>query len=153
MKNEAERNKVSLNTLVNQVLQQHLDWHAHAVKAGQVPIAKGLITSLINRLSEEEVIKLAKDSMRYPKEIVLLTKTEYSIPKVLEVFESWIRAAGFPLVSETQGNQHFFVIQHDMGMKWSLFLSELSKSVYGSLGTKIETAITDNTFFVKVIIP
>ena len=108
---------------------------------------------MINRLSEEEVTKLAEDSVRYPKEIVLLTKAEYSTPKVLEVFESWIRAAGFPFVSETQGNQHFFVIQHDMGMKWSLFLSELLKSVYGLLGTKIETAITDNTFFVKVTIP
>ena len=48
LKSEAERNQVSLNTLVNQVLQQHLDWHAHAVKAGQVPIPKGLITSFMN---------------------------------------------------------------------------------------------------------
>ncbi len=123
------------------------------MKARQVPIAKGLITSLINRLSEEEVTKLVEDSVRYPKEIELLTKAEFSTPKVLEVFESWIRAAGFPFVSETQGNQHLIVIQHDMGVKWSLFLSELSKSVYGSLGTKIETAITDNTFLIKVTIP
>ena len=123
------------------------------MKAGQVPIAKGLITSLINRLSEEEVIKLAKESQRYSKEIVLLTKTEYSTLKVLEVFESWIRAAGFPYAVDVQGNEHKLVIQHDMGMKWSLFLSELSKSVYGSLRTKIETAITDNTFLIKVTIP
>jgi len=53
LKSEAERNHVILNTLVNQVLQQHLDWHAHAVKAGQVPIAKGLITSLMNRLKRK----------------------------------------------------------------------------------------------------
>ena len=63
---EAKRKHVSLNTFVNQVLQKHLDWHTHAVKAGEVPIAKGLITSLMNRLDEEEFIKLAKESLRYP---------------------------------------------------------------------------------------
>ena len=106
LKSEAERKHVSLNTLVNQVLQQHLDWHAHAVKVGQAPIAKDLITLLINRLNEEEVTKLAKESLRCPKETVLLTKAEYSTPKVLEVFESWIRAAGFPYTVDIQGNEH-----------------------------------------------
>ena len=151
LSDESKRKQMSLNTLVNQILQEHLDWHTDAAKAGQVPIAKGLITSLMNRLDDKEIIKFAKESISVPKETVLLLRTEFTVQKAIEVYESWIRAAGFPYTMNVNGSEYRIVVQHDMGTKWSLFLSELSKNVYQSLGAQIETAITDNTLLVKII--
>lgn len=39
LKEESERKDISLNTLVNHVLKQYVDWDMYAAKAGMIPIA------------------------------------------------------------------------------------------------------------------
>ena len=153
LSSEAQRKQISVNTLVNQIFQEHLEWHGDAPKAGWVPIAKGLASSLLDKFNDEEIIALAKESLKYPKETVLLLKAEFNIPNSMRVFESWLRAAGFPYTIDHQEHENKFVIQHHMGRKWSLFWSELCKVVFESLGAKVEAEITDNTFVLKLSIP
>lgn len=150
---EAQKKQISVNTLVNQILLEHLEWYGDAPKAGWVPIAKGLASSLLDKFTEEEIIALARESLKYPKEIILLLKAEFNIPNSIMVFESWLRAAGFPYTIDRQEKENKFVIQHHMGRKWSLFWSELFIVVFESLGGKIEAEITDNTFVLKLSIP
>lgn len=150
LSSEAEKKKISLNTLVNQILQEYMDWHAHARMAGQVPIAKGLITTLMDKFTDEEVVRLADESIKYPKEIIMFLKTEYNVKSALEVFESWLMATGFPYTIDVRDNEYKIAIQHDMGRKWSLYLAEVARGVYESLGAKIRAEIMDNTLVLKI---
>jgi predicted HicB family RNase H-like nuclease len=34
LRDESKKKQLSLNTLVNQIIREHLDWHAYAAQAG-----------------------------------------------------------------------------------------------------------------------
>lgn len=56
---EAKQKQINLNTLLNQIVRSHLEWHANAAKAGFVPIRRQVIRRLFDSLSEEQVRALA----------------------------------------------------------------------------------------------
>ncbi|MFZ1077783.1 MAG: hypothetical protein WAN47_10185 [Nitrosotalea sp.] len=60
LKKEADHKEISLNTLAGQIFRQHIDWHSNAPKAGFVSVTKGLISGMLNKISDEEILKLAE---------------------------------------------------------------------------------------------
>ena len=49
---------------------------------------------------------------------------EYNIESALDVIETWIKISGHPYRHEVSYTRHSYVIQHDMGMNWSLYMAE-----------------------------
>lgn len=81
----------------------------------------------MNRLDDDEVIKFAKESISVPKETILLLRAEFTVQKAIEVYESWIRAAGFPYTMNVRDDEYKIVVQHDMGKVVSVFVRTLQK--------------------------
>jgi hypothetical protein len=85
------------------------------------------------------------------KDAILLRQNEYTIDSALNLLESWIKTCGFPYKhKETNNgqNRHSFIIQHDIGMKVSVYLATLFQSLFEELGQKkrrIEFDKTENT--------
>jgi hypothetical protein len=85
------------------------------------------------------------------KDAILLMQNEYTIESALNLLESWIKTCGFPYKhKETNNgqNRHSFIIQHDIGMKVSVYLATLFQSLFEELGQnkrRIEFDKTENT--------
>ena len=85
------------------------------------------------------------------KDAILLMKNEYTIKSALDFLESWIKISGYPYRHEETNNdqnRHLYVIQHDMGMKVSLYLATIYQSLFDELGQskrRIEFDKTENT--------
>ena len=67
----------------------------------------------------------------------------------LDFIEIWIKEAGYAYIHDISGvnrNIHHFVIHQDMGLKWSLYLSEIFRNLFEELfnATEIFFDITDN---------
>ena len=58
------------------------------------------------------------------KDFVFLLRSKYNIESSLDVIETWIRISGHPYRHEVSYSRHSYVIQHDMGRNWSLYLAE-----------------------------
>jgi hypothetical protein len=127
LRHEAEQKDISTNTLVNQIIKDHLNWHSNAAKAGFVAVRRPFITRVINNLSEQEIISLAEYVAKAAnKDALLLMKNEYTIKSALDFIEYWIKISGYPYRHEESNNgenKHSYVIQHDMGKKWSIYLT------------------------------
>jgi hypothetical protein len=129
LRRESERNQTSLNTLANQIFRQHVDWHSKASKAGYVPLLKPVIIKLLDRLSEEDVIRVAEEvSKDMFKDVMLLMRDENDLVSTLNVIETWIRMSGFSYKLEVDEDKELYsyVIQHDMGKKFSSPVSSTS---------------------------
>ena len=59
-----------------------------------------------------------------------LMKSEYSVEAFLDMFEAWLRASGFVYRRETIDNVQTFIIQHDMGERWSAYFEKLIRYVF-----------------------
>ena len=144
---EAEQKDISVNTLVSHIIRRHIDWHSNAAKAGFVTVRRGLLSNLINRLPNEEISSVAEYIAKNDtKDFVLLLRNEYNIKSALDVIETWIKISGYPYRHEPNYTRHSYVIQHDMGRNWSIYLAELYRFLFEEFGLKrVEFDINHNT--------
>jgi hypothetical protein len=144
---EADQKDISVNTLVSHIIRRHIDWHSNAAKAGFVTVRRGLLSSLINRLPEKEISSIAEYiAKNETKDFVLLLRNEYNIESALDVIETWIKISGYPYRHEVNYNRHSYVIQHDMGKNWSLYMAELYRFLFEEFGLKkVEFDLNYNT--------
>ena len=138
--------------MLNQIVKEHLNWHANAPKAGFVAVRRLLITNLISYLSEQEIISVAENVAKTTnKDSILLLEKEYTMKSALDFIESWIRISGYTYRHEEIDdgqNRHIYLIQHDMGIKWSIYLANLYQFLFDELKkdkTRIEFEKTENT--------
>jgi hypothetical protein len=153
LRRESEQNQTSLNTLANQIFRQHIDWHSKASKAGYVPLLKPVIIKLLDRLSEEDVIRVAEEvSKDMFKDVMLLMRDENDLVSTLNHIETWIRMSGFPYKVEVDEDKevYSYVIQHDMGRKFSLLLATRARVILERLENQGNFVVTDNTIVLKV---
>ena len=137
--------------MLNQIIKQHLNWHSNAAKAGFIAVRRTFVSKVINYLPEQEIISLAEYVAKTAnKDSILFLEKEYTIKSALDFLESWIKISGYPYRHEETNNgqnKHLYVIEHDMGMKWSLYLANLYQFLFDELGVnkKIEFDKTQNT--------
>ena len=123
---ESKKKQVSLNTLLNQILQDHLDWHRYAAQARMFHVPRSTFSRLVDNLTEEELSKFAviiakKDFI----DIGLLLRGEFTLPSFLNILENWSRMSSIPYKHETNNDVHNFILQHDMGRNFSFLIKEL----------------------------
>jgi hypothetical protein len=154
---EAQYKQINTNTLLNQIVTSHLEWHANATKAGFIPVRKTLLKELFDSITKDDVDRIAvRIAQHVNDETMLITSRNVSVQSILEVIERWIRMCGFNYhhkVDEDKngGYRHTYVIQHDIGMNWSRYLAGLfEESVSEFMTCKPETTITENTLFIAI---
>ena len=152
LRKDAEDKHISLNTLLNQIVIQHLDWHAHAAKAGFITVRKGTIMKMLEKILEKDIIEIAEITARKEsKEFVIMLRNEYSLISALDVIETWIEITGYSYRHEVRGSEHFFIVQHHMGMKWSLFLREIYRFIFEDFGLgRVHFDSSENVLSFKV---
>ena len=136
LQQEADLKQISLNTLANQIFKEYVEWYASAPKASYVPVRRSLIVRMLNDLSEEEILDYAKTTAKDSRNINLLLTGKYTLESVLRVIEHKVRISGYQYRRELNDDGKNYVIQHDLGLKWSLYLGALFKAEFEEVGLK-----------------
>jgi hypothetical protein len=86
------------------------------------------------------------------KDVLLLLRDENDLVSTLNVIETWVRVSGFPYKLEVDEEKevYSYVIQHDMGKKFSLLLATRARVILERLGKQGSFVVTDNTIVLKV---
>lgn len=152
LRDESDQKRTSLNTLASQIFQSHVEYYMYAAKAGMVSFPKSLLVRIMDRLSEREVESLSEYIAKNQiKDMTRLMKNEYSIPAFLDMFESWLRISGFAYRRDATDSVQTFVIQHDMGQRWSIYFKKLIEYVFEDLNEKKPSFdISDNTLSFRI---
>ena len=151
LRREAEQKDISANTLVNKLIKDHVNWHSTAAKAGFISVRRPFVSRIIKYLPEQEIISLAEYVAKTTnKDSLLLMRKGYSTKSALDLLESWIKISDYPYrhdETSNDPNKHSYVIQHDMGMKVSIYLASLLQFLFEELGqnNRVEFDKTENT--------
>jgi hypothetical protein len=153
LRHEAEQKEININTLVNQIVKEHLNWHSNASKAGFIAVRRSFIINLISYLSDQDIISVAENVAKTTnKESILLLEKEYTMKSALDFIESWIKISGYTYrheeTNDDSQNRHIYVIKHDMGIKMSIYLANLYQFLFDELRKnkrRIEFDKTENT--------
>jgi hypothetical protein len=147
---ESESKQISLNTLVNQVLREYIDWYANAPKVGYMIVRKSLMSAMLEEFNEDDIRQLARITSKQSREINLLFASEYNIDTALKVIEYKMRMSGYVYRKEIRDNQYVYVIEHGMGPKWSLYLAELFAAEFQEVKHQAEFERLDQVIAFKV---
>jgi hypothetical protein len=147
LREDSKKKQLSLNTLVNQILKDYLDWHRYAGQARMFHVPRSTFSRLVDNLTEEELsgltITIAKKDF---VDIGLLLRGEFTLPSFLNILENWSRMSSIPYKHETNNDVHNFIIQHDMGRNFSFLIKELYRYILEDMfEIKSDFTITDNT--------
>jgi predicted DNA-binding ribbon-helix-helix protein len=160
LRQEARRKDVSVNTLVSQIAKQHTNWHSVAVQAGFISVRKPLLTKLLECQNDEQIRSLARHvALSSDKDFLLMLRRNYNIHSALDMFETWISISGYSYTHHMEdldysNRLHSFIVQHHMGMKWSLYLEERYRNFFEDFGIRnAQFDLTDSTLAFEIVVP
>lgn len=151
LRREAGQRQISLNTFANQIFQQYMNWHFSAAKAGWIPIQRKMLRKMFDQTADGKIKALADYVAKNQiQDLILLLRREYDFGSFLDVMEAWLEVSQFPYNHSNSDGKHVFVIQHDMGKKWSIYMTQLLRTSCEELASRPEILSTDNTVTLKV---
>ena len=148
---ETEAKQVSLNTLINQILKEHLDMHGIASQVKLYYLPKPFLMRLINEYSEKELTELARETAKNDLvDISLFLSGEFSIASISDIAETWLRISKMPYRYETNSDSFKIIIQHEMGLKYSYLIREICRYLLEvAFEAKASYNITDDTLVIE----
>jgi len=130
LETEAMQKNISQNVLVKQILEKYVQWDRFADKVGMIQVPKKILDTLGNKMSGEEINEIIKVLHPVIKDTVLFMKGNFDLERCIETLEDYMRASGMKSDHRVEGELHHFIIQHELGLKWSFFTEQLLKEIF-----------------------
>ncbi|WP_420545973.1 hypothetical protein [Nitrosopumilus sp.] len=152
LETEATQKSISQNVLVKQILEKYVQWDRFSNKVGMIPVPKGILQSLGEELDGKDIDQIITLMFPMIKDTVLFIKGGYDLKRCIETLEDYMRASGMNSDHRVEGDLHIFLIQHDLGMKWSVFTEQLLTQVFRSFlpDKELSFQTTDTTVILSV---
>jgi hypothetical protein len=130
LETESMEKNISQNVLVKQILEKHVQWDRYADKIGMIPVPKNILDELGKEMSGEDIDSIIKVILPMIKESVLFMKGKYDLKRCIETLEDYMKASGMKSDHRIEGELHHFIVQHELGIKWSLLTEKLLKDIF-----------------------
>ncbi|MFZ0317056.1 MAG: hypothetical protein WAL23_08990 [Nitrososphaeraceae archaeon] len=152
LRKESEQKMVSINTLTNLIIKSYIKWYSPAQRAEIMSVPKSVLIAIIDNLADYQMESVA-DKFRKSgyEETLLMMSKEYSLPVVLDLFDSWLNVSNMQFNRESSEDSLTYIINHGVGKKWSLFLEKVFWYMVKDLGiTGARFDVTESTVTIKI---
>lgn len=152
LETESAQKSISQNVLVKQILEKYVQWDRFSNKIGMIPVPKGILQSLGDELDGKDIDEIITLIFPMIKDTVLFIKGGYDLERCIETLEDYMRASGMNSDHRVDGDVHIFLIQHDLGLKWSVFTEQLLTQVFRNFlpDKELKFQTTDTTVILSV---
>lgn len=134
---EALKQRVSLNVLVNHVLEDYATYDRFAERTHVIRIGPPIVASFINEMSDETIIALGERfGAGHPKIVLVTVLLPFTLENVIRLVEVFLcRNAKWYTDCEFNRQQDVWEIylSHVINRKWSLYLCEYMASLFSTL--------------------
>ena len=151
---EARQKKISQNVLVRQILEKYIQWDRYSSKMGMIPVPKEILQTLGGNLDGKDIDAIINVLFPVIKNTVMFIKGGFDLERCIETLEEYMRTSGMNSDHRVDGNLHSFIIQHDLGIKWSVFTEQLLTQIFRNFASDkdLKFQTTDSTVILKVVL-
>ncbi|MFQ5998589.1 MAG: hypothetical protein ACE5KO_04715 [Candidatus Bathyarchaeia archaeon] len=135
---EAAKQRVSMNTLVNQVLDDFADYGRFTKQAKVVRFGPPIVDAIFNELSDESVMKIGmKIGETHPREMLsAISAGRFTVDNAVRLIEHYLsHHAGWYESTEIEKEPDVWTVhlRHGLRRKWSLFVCSYMKAMLQAL--------------------
>ena len=130
LENQAMQRNTSQNVLVKQIFQKYLQWDRFAESIAMIPIPKNILQTMGHNMTATDIDMIVESVKPVIRDSVMFMKGKYDLKRCIETLEDYMQATGMNSDHRVEGALHHFIVQHGLGMKWSLFTEQLLKEIF-----------------------
>ena len=83
--------------------------------------------------------------------MTIVLRNDYDLISFLDVLESWMNVSSLTFNKNLIDSSYRYVISHDVGEKWSTFVSLMLQTVFSNMGVKdLSFQVTDGIILFSV---
>ena len=150
LKIKAKDERISLNALMNQIIADYVEWDMTAISAGWMVMSKIGVKCILDHLSEEEIEKSAKETADHTSDIRLLMFDRDDFEGFLALLRLRSKKSGFAYKESNINGNIRIIIQHYMGIKWSLLTKHVLQNVLYKMKKNPKITATPNMVVLNV---
>jgi hypothetical protein len=149
---EAQQKEISQNVLVKQILEKYVHWERFAKNIGMIPVPREILSVIGERMDGDLMNEMITVMNPLIKDWVMFMKGNYDLKRVMESLEEYMRASGMTSDHRIEGDIHHFIIQHNLGIRWSLFTELLLKQMFHEFlpNLTVKSQTTSNTIISSI---
>jgi len=135
---KCEEQKISLNTLINHILEKQINWNDLAYEMGWVTVFRSTYRELLNSTSEDDVKKIGssagstdlKNSLNY-------FYGQITLESILDLFKKRFQSMNIQFRSILSDGKNKIMIQHDLGSNWAYLIVTEMNVILNDVGYRI----------------
>jgi len=150
---EAEKQGISANSLLNRLLQQYA-YLRYMLRYGAITVTRKGFSGILECCPEDKLRENGRNAGSTITRDILLTMgvaPDYSfvillVKKILSEFAGW-----FECDHHIKRDKEILHFRHDLGIKWSIYVEAAASETFNSiLGKKVTTEISDSSVTITI---
>ena len=130
--------KISLNTLINHLLDKQVNWHDLTTEIGWIPMFRSTFKEISDSITREQIEKIAvttgasdlKNSLNYVYGYV-------ELDSILDLFKKRCLGMNVQYREMKVNGKNKIIIQHDLGKNWPYFVVGQMNTILNEIGHRI----------------
>jgi hypothetical protein len=145
IRTESETRHISLNALVNQTLENFVEWNMYEPKVGMMSLFRSVVAEIFKKLTEQQIMEVAATIGREAyTDATFFMKRKIDLDSFLSWLEIRMRTSSIEISHNREGSTHTYVLKHNLGMNFSLFQKTLLELIFGEvLGIHLDCDYSD----------
>ena len=156
LEKESELKHITTNHLLNNIVRKYVQWDRFASEIGLVFLSKPIFRNLLSHIDEKELKILASSICRGTlKDATMFQKGHITFQTLLETVDMWLTNSHIPFRRFSHENKNEkYVIQHDLGKKYSIYLHTAVSTLFSELGcVSKQECLTEQTLDFEITPP
>jgi len=151
---KCEEQKISLNTLINHILEKQINWNDLAHEMGWVTIFRSTFCELLDSVSKDTIQKIAsstgntdlKNSLNY-------FYGHITLDSILDLFKKRFHSMNVQFRLHSSDGKNKIILQHDLGKNWPYLIVTQMNTILNDVGYRIvNDEYNKNSFSFEIVV-
>ena len=145
LQSEARRQGISLSSIVNKLVTSYVEYGRYAQQAQALSLSRNTFSGLLNAIGDEELEDAAGKAGRSASGFVAAVQGGLTVSTIRRFVSDLSTHANMFGFNESEANEGYWILLHELGPKWSLFLSHYFAAIFAEAGIRVRTESSDRS--------
>ncbi len=145
LQEEAGRQSVSVNTLVNQLLLDYSEFGRYLQRVNALRLSRKTFAEILNSVSDDNLVKAGQIAGKSAPMALIASKWgKITVNTVIEYIHDLSAYANlFEYYEKNENERWTITLMHELGPKWSTFLTQYISEAFVAAGVQPKTKTSD----------